>query len=113
VALQRQAPLSRGNQLGLSLYELLPGQAQPLYHFHHGINELLLVLRGRPSLRTPDGERELAQGDVAHFPKGPTVIASSFTSPEIVEYPDSGKVAAVSRIESQRGRPALDDPSPR
>jgi uncharacterized cupin superfamily protein len=33
------------------------------------------------------------------------VIASSFTSPEIVEYPDSGKVAAMSRTESQRGGP--------
>jgi uncharacterized cupin superfamily protein len=110
----------RGNQLGMSLYELPPGQAQPLYHFHHGIDELLLVLRGRPNLRTPDGERELSEGDVVHFPAGPAgahqvvnrtdgparyVVASSFKSPEIVEYPDSGKIAAMSYAESQRGGP--------
>jgi uncharacterized cupin superfamily protein len=110
----------RGNQLGMSVYELPPGQAQPLYHFHHGIDELLLVLRGRPSVRTPDGERELAEGDVLHFPTGPPgahqvvnrsgaparyVIASSFKSPEIVEYPESGKIAAVSHTESHRGGP--------
>ena len=110
----------RGNQLGMSLYELPPGQAQPLYHFHHGIDELLLVVRGRPSVRTPDGERELAEGDVVHFPTGPAgahqvinrtdaparyVVVSSFKSPEIVEYPDSGKIAALSRAESHRGGP--------
>jgi uncharacterized cupin superfamily protein len=110
----------QGNELGMSLYELLPGQAQPVYHFHHGIDELLLVVRGRPSVRTPDGERELAEGDLIHFPKGPGgahqvinrtdgpvryVVASSFTSPEIVEYPDSGKLAALSYTESQRGGP--------
>jgi uncharacterized cupin superfamily protein len=110
----------RGNELGMSLYELPPGQGQPLYHFHHGIDELLLVVRGRPSVRTPDGERELAEGDVVHFPKGPAgahqvinrtnepvryVMASSFKSPEVVEYPDSGKIAVLSHGESQRGGP--------
>jgi uncharacterized cupin superfamily protein len=107
-----------GNDLGMSLYELLPGQSQGLYHFHHGNDELVLVLRGCPTLRSHSGERELVEGDVVHFPKGPKgahqlvnrtpesaryVIASSSTSPEIVEYPDSGKLAAMSRGESQRG----------
>jgi uncharacterized cupin superfamily protein len=107
-----------GNDLGMSLYELLPGQSQSLYHFHHGADELLLVLRGRPTLRLRESERELVDGDVVHFPKGPEgahqivnrseeparyVIASSTTSPEVVEYPESGKIAAMSRGESQRG----------
>jgi uncharacterized cupin superfamily protein len=107
-----------GNDLGMSLYELLPGQAQGLFHFHHGNDELVVVLRGRPTLRSHAGERELAEGDVVHFPKGPEgahqlvnrtsaparyVVASSNTSPEIVEYPESGKLAAMSRGESQRG----------
>ena len=107
-----------GNDLGMSLYELLPGQSQGLYHFNHGNDELVLVLRGRPTLRSHEGERELVEGDVVHFPKGPEgthqlvnrtpeparyVVASSNTSPEIVEYPESGKLAAMSRGESQRG----------
>jgi uncharacterized cupin superfamily protein len=107
-----------GNGLGMSLYELEPRQTQCPYHFHHGEDELMLVVRGRPTLRTPDGERELEPGDVAHFPKGPAgahqiinrtdeparyVVASSSVSPEICEYPDSGKVAAFSRGASSRG----------
>ena len=108
-----------GNDLGMSLYELLPGQTQCPYHFHHGDEELILVLQGRPTLRTPEGERELEAGEFVHFPKGPEgahqvvnrseepvryVVGSSNVSPEICEYPDSGKVAAFSRLESQRGQ---------
>jgi uncharacterized cupin superfamily protein len=29
------------------------------------------VLRGRPTLRTGDGSRELAEGEAVHFPRGP------------------------------------------
>jgi uncharacterized cupin superfamily protein len=110
--------VAAGGDLGMSLYELLPGQTQCPYHFHHGGEELILVLRGHPTLRTPDGERQLDPGDLAHFPKGPAgahqvinrsdeparyVVGSSTVAPEICEYPDSGKVAAFSRVESQRG----------
>jgi uncharacterized cupin superfamily protein len=108
-----------GHGLGMSLYELLPGQTQCPYHFHHASDELILVLRGSPTLRTPEGERELAEGDFVHFPKGAEgshqlinrsdeaaryLVGSSNVAPEICEYPDSGKVAAFSRVESQRGQ---------
>jgi uncharacterized cupin superfamily protein len=101
-----------GHGLGMSLYELPPGQTQSPYHFHHGNDELLLVLRGRPTLRTPEGERELEPGDVVHFPSGPAgahqvwnaraeparyVVASTKASPDVCEYPDSGKLLAMSR----------------
>lgn len=100
------------SDLGMSLYELPPGERQPLYHFHHGCEELILVLAGTPTLRTPSGERELRAGDIVRFPTGRDgahqvinrsgdaaryVIAASHRSPEVVEYPDSGKVAAASR----------------
>ena len=108
-----------GHDLGMTLYELLPGQTQCPYHFHHGDEEMILVLRGRPTLRTPEGERELEPGDFVHFPKGPAgahqminrsdeparyVVGSSNVAPEVCEYPDSGKIAAFSRLESQRGQ---------
>jgi hypothetical protein len=32
------------------------------FHFHHGSEELLIVLRGRPTLRTPEGERAARRG---------------------------------------------------
>lgn len=109
-----------GHDLGMSLYELPPGQTQCPYHFHHGNDELLIVLRGRPTVRTPEGERQLEPGDVVHFPKGPAgahqvwnatgeptrhVVASTKSSPEVCEYPDSGKLLAMARADSQRGKP--------
>ncbi len=42
-----------------------------IFHFHHGAEELLVVLRGRPTLRTLAGERQLEEGAVVHFPLGP------------------------------------------
>ena len=94
--------VDRGPSLGASLYELGPGNSI-VYHFHHGSEELLIVLRGRPTLRGPEGERRLDEGAVVHFPVGPdgahqitgpgtVVIVSTRRTPEIVEYPDSGKV---------------------
>lgn len=109
----------RGHSLGMSLYELQPRQTQSPYHFHHAQDELILVLRGRPTLRTPDGERELEPGDFVHFQKGPAgahqvvnrtdepalyVVGSDRVYPEVCEYPDSEKLLAMSRGDSQRGQ---------
>jgi uncharacterized cupin superfamily protein len=110
--ISHQRRVAPGRTLGMSVIELLPGQTQCPYHFHHGNEELLLVLRGAPTLRTPDGERELEAGDAVHFPTGPDgahqvfnrsgkparyVVMDAKASPEIVQYPDSGKIAAMSR----------------
>jgi uncharacterized cupin superfamily protein len=109
--------LPRGDVLGASVYELGPGNFT-VYHFHHGAEELLVVLRGTPTLRTPDGERVLAEGAVVHFPAGPDgahglrndtdapvrfLLASDHPSPEVVEYPDLGQVTAQARTGSQTG----------
>ncbi|HSI96926.1 MAG TPA: cupin domain-containing protein, partial [Gaiellaceae bacterium] len=58
-------------ELGVTLYVLPPGNAQAPYHWHHVTEELLLVLGGRPTLRSPDGERQLDPGDMVAFPHGP------------------------------------------
>ncbi len=57
-------------QIGASLFELEDGQRSYPYHFHHGIEEWLLVVAGSPSCRTPEGERVLREGDVLCFPVG-------------------------------------------
>ena len=110
----------RGDRLGASLYELPPGATGGLYHFHHGAEELLVVLAGRPRLRTPDGERQLEEGDVVHFRRGPDgshqllnrtsepvryLMVSNRESPEVVEYPDSGQLTAMALTDSQYGGP--------
>jgi len=66
----RVGPLVGGEQLGLSVYELPPGQSICPYHYENAEEEWLIVLAGRPTLRTPDGERELGPWDCAFFPTG-------------------------------------------
>lgn len=96
-----------GDHLGASLYELPPGQATFPYHYELGNDELLVVVSGRPTLRDPAGERELAPGDCVHFPSGPDgahqvvnrtdepvriLLASNFAMPRGAVQPDSGKM---------------------
>jgi len=107
--LGRQAGAGR---LGLSLWELPPGEAAYPYHFHLLDEELIVVLRGRPSLRTPEGWRELAEGEVVSFPTGEGgahqlvnwgeetvrfLALSTSGTPELVVYPDAGKMGATER----------------
>jgi len=111
--------VASGPLLGASLYELGPGNFV-VYHAHHGSEELLVVLRGRPTLRTPVGERQLEEGAVVHFPPGREgahglrndteepvryVMAGTRVSPEVVEYPELGQVTAQSRLPSHTGDP--------
>jgi uncharacterized cupin superfamily protein len=106
-----------GPRLGASVYELGPGNSTA-YHFHHGSEEVLLILRGRPTLRTPDGERRLEEGEAVHFPLGPEgahglrndgdevvrfVVAGIRVSPEVAEYPDTHQITAQARTGSQTG----------
>ena len=99
--------------IGCSLWELPPGQAAYPYHFHYADEELIVVLEGRPTLRTPDGSREVERGEVLHFPLGPEgahqivndgdeparfLAISSSGRPDVVVYPDSGKVGVGERL---------------
>jgi uncharacterized cupin superfamily protein len=97
-------------RLGVSVYEIEPGKRNLPYHAHFGIEELLIVLRGCPTLRTPAGERELEEGEVVAFAPGRDsahqlinnsdavvryVVVSTTASADLVEYPDSFKIAAM------------------
>ena len=92
-----------GRKIGASIYELPDGEKTYPFHFHHAIEEWAIVLEGTPTLRDPDGERELRRGDVVCFPtgeqgahqlRGPgtVMILSASRALEVTEYPDSGKV---------------------
>jgi uncharacterized cupin superfamily protein len=99
-------------RLGASVWEVAPGQAAYPYHLHLAEEELVLVLAGRPSLRTPDGWRELGEGDLVSFPRGERgahqivnrtgepirfLAVSTSGEPDLVLYPDSNKVGAADR----------------
>lgn len=99
--------------IGASLWEVPPGEAAYPYHFHYSDEELVIVLSGRPSLRTAAGIRELEEGEVLHFGLGEEgahqifnnseetvrflAIASS-GRPDIVVYPDSDKIGVGERL---------------
>src|SRR3954469_20115519 len=59
-----------GQRLGASVYRLTPGQAVCPYHWEGCEEEMLIVLSGEPSVRTPEGWRDLSPGDVVAFPVG-------------------------------------------
>jgi uncharacterized cupin superfamily protein len=92
-------------KLGASLFELPPGAATFPLHVHHHNEELLVVLDGRPTLRTLDERRVLEPGEVVAHPAGRAgahridnetdeavrlLIVSTMLSPEINEFPDEG-----------------------
>ena len=119
----RKTRLPRGDKIGATVYEIDPETTGSEYHFHHGAEELLVVLRGRLTLRSPDGERVLEEGDVVHFPVGPVgahqtinrtsepvryLMLSNRASPESVEYPDTRQVSVMALTESQFGSPLWD-----
>jgi uncharacterized cupin superfamily protein len=72
-----------------------------------------VVLDGRPQLRTPEGWRDLEPGEVVSFERGEQgahqllnrsadetvrfLAISTSGEPDVVVYPDSGKVSAADR----------------
>jgi uncharacterized cupin superfamily protein len=100
-------PVIGASMMGATVYELAPGQRSFPYHYEYGNEEWLLVVEGRPTLRTPEGEHELSAGDVVCFPEGPegahqvwnatdaavrVLILSTKRMPGAVVYPDSDKI---------------------
>lgn len=99
-------------QLGGTLYELAPGSDGLPLHVHHGMEELAVVLAGTPTLRTHEGQFDLAPGDVVAFPRGRRgthtflnrsqepvryLMLSTKVMPELVEYPEQGTVRVLTR----------------
>ena len=108
----RRARLGRqagAEHLGASLFEIEPGNAPFPLHFHFGNEELLIVLSGTTALRTLDGERELAEGEVVSLPAGEdgihqvinrgdgparVLIVSEMNAPDVVVRPEASKLSA-------------------
>lgn len=105
-------------RLGVSLWEVPPGEAAYPFHYHLGEEELVVVLAGAPSLRTPEGWRELEEGELVSFPRGERgahqlvnrtgetvrfLALSTNGEPDLVLYPDSGKLGAAERLPSGGG----------
>lgn len=106
----RRARLGRAagsEQLGASLFRVPPGSTTFPLHAHLHNEELLIVVEGTPTLRTPDGERVLERGEVVAFPAGPAgahelrnesaddvvvLLVSTMLAPEINLFPDTNQL---------------------
>ncbi len=91
-------------KLGATVYEFGTGGGLP-YHLHRSREELLVVLDGQPTLRTPDGKRTLEPGAVVSFPPGDAgahqvvnpgpeparvLMVSTMELPDVAEHVDAG-----------------------
>jgi uncharacterized cupin superfamily protein len=106
----RRARLGRqagARALGASLFELAPGASTFQLHAHHANEELIVVMAGRPTLVTPEGERDLEPGEVVAAPRGRAgahridnrgeepirvLIASTMHAPDVNEFPETGEL---------------------
>jgi len=109
------ARLARGTaarKLGASIDTLAPGKVGCPYHLHHAQEEMFVVLEGEGMLRVAGETLPLRSGDVVFIPAGPEyphqIVNSSAAplkylsistqeTPEICEYPDSGKFLAEAK----------------
>lgn len=111
-------------RLGASVWKVPPGEAAYPYHLHYSDEEMIFVLSGRPTLRTPAGTRSLEPGEAVHFPVGEPgahqltnsteeevrfLAISTSGAPDIVVYPDSGKLGAAERPSAGGGLHAFFD----
>jgi uncharacterized cupin superfamily protein len=99
-------------ELGASVYELAPGASGMNMHAHYGNEEMFVVLRGAPTLRTLDGEEPLRTGDVVSCLRGrdgmhtitnntdePALLlaVSTANTPDVVIYPETGMLGVATR----------------
>lgn len=99
-------------QLGCRLVVVPPGKRAWPYHAHHVNEEMFFILDGTGTLRLGGEDHPVRAGDVVACPAGGPETAhqlinsgaaelrylaiSTMRSPEVVDYPDSGKFQVIS-----------------
>jgi len=93
---------------------LNPGQFSFPYHFHRHAEELIMIISGTMTLRTPKGLDIMSKGDIVFFEMGESSAHQFYNHSEepctyldirtlfgidICEYPDSGKINIIPSIE--------------
>jgi uncharacterized cupin superfamily protein len=100
------AGLAGSSETSAYVYDIAPGEASCPYHYEY-VEEWLLVVAGEAAIRTPDGERAVAAGQLVRFPAGPAgahkvanrgqvscrvLMFSAARAPAVSVYPDSDKI---------------------
>jgi uncharacterized cupin superfamily protein len=102
----RLAEKAGAEHLGMTVYELQPGQGMH-FHYHLQREELLIVLSGTLAVRTATGWDDLPEGEVLAFPRGERgahgyenrsgetvrlLMVSEQNAPNVSVYPDTNEV---------------------
>ena len=112
----RLATGTAATKLGISIDVVAPGMRGCPYHFHYAQEEAFVILEGTGTLRVAGEMLALKAGDTIFIPPGPAyphqivntsdaplkfLSISTKDSPEVVEYPDSGKYLASARRDGE------------
>jgi uncharacterized cupin superfamily protein len=111
----RLAQAAGAKKIGMSLWEIPPGEASYPYHWHVIDEEVIVVLDEGLSLRGPDGEwHPLPHGEVVAFCVGEqgghqlrnrgtssarflSISSSPAEGDDVVVYPDSAKIGVFAQ----------------
>jgi uncharacterized cupin superfamily protein len=103
----RLAAVAKSKNLIFDLRLLNPGQFSFPYHFHRNAEELMMVISGSMTIRTPDSLEIVSKGDIVFIEMGETGAHQFFNHTaepctyldirtllgmDVVEYPDSDKI---------------------
>ncbi len=109
-------------KLGFNVTVIPPGKRAFPYHAHRGNEEMFFILEGEGSVRIAGTSHRIRKGDFISLPPGPDsahqivndsnaplryLAVSTMEVPEVVEYPDSGKIGVIAG--SLGGRPASEE----
>nr|WP_314580309.1 cupin domain-containing protein [uncultured Pseudomonas sp.] len=112
-------------KLGASVDIVAPGKRSCPYHFHYTQEEMFVVIEGQGTLRVAGQMLPIKTGDVVFIPPGPEyphqiintshaplkyLSISTRETPEVCEYPDSGKYQAMVTINGVRAFTAVQRP---
>ncbi len=116
------APRVGASQLGYNVTAVAPGKRAFPLHNHRVNEEMFFVLEGAGEIRIGDAVYALEQGDVVACPAGGEETAhqivntgdvelrflaiSTKLSPEVCEYPESGKFAVLAEFATDVDEPA-------
>jgi len=102
---------SQGGKHEVFFYTLQPGKANYPYHYHTGNEEVFYIISGQGTLKTPEGEKIVSEGDAIVMPANengahmlintsdiPLVYIDIKTrnSPDVVIFPETEKFAVFS-----------------
>ena len=97
------SPSATGGKLNAKFFTLMPGKTNYPYHYHTGAEEIFYIISGTATLKTPDGDRTVTEGDVIVFPANENgahqltntsdealvyLDISTVSSPDVVFFPD-------------------------